>query len=666
MSKAYSFDDKILHIESLQLKRTDEILNSREEAVEALLNYCGDDTMDGMPLLARYWADSGQTEIKHIRGYIHNIDGHMGISVDDIVDVDEIYDYIDSAMTSNSNSDDENYVIKKRFPIFFKPKYNYYYQGTGIQFQLPSLRPGMYAQVVFPEYLKPYAGDVVKALKSTKRAWVKSRGWINVTAWQMLTGEARGGTKGEYTGDGWLKVGFVECDGYNLLNIVYEKHSEEQGFLPSMTITMSRYDDGKHNMLVTNDVGSTIGIDSRKIAYTEEQFLDLDTVMDTEGRAYNMSYPEGTSITVVDYRDKFNIVGSSPTKKTTSPGFLIEKGIIKCYRESSFADALKKYAVFSPERRTGTGGYWGKIWSSPIYYEALLHGQIEHKLDEDLYFRHYIEELPKTKNGIVLYYNPRNAYCGGVSPDVVVAHNYLLNHICSDKAPRNLCEYSTRGFRMRKHEGRIEYKAPVKRGRVHFVGSDGTNSKYCLFYVQYEGIDNGTYAFNVKKNGEHTTEITIDRIYVNFVGEDGNWHVGYFNMNYNGDNVFKNDTDHEERIVHSRAFFVKDEVNNCFNLDNTLPSQFFGTSSFKVLRVVFDFEITKETSKIIFFNTYRHSSERKSYSKWKILNRVNYVKDGSKTHRLPSSFNKNKFNVCRYYKKFKGVLSEFPETFYTR
>ena len=104
MSNVYNFDDKILHIESLQLKRTDEILNSRDEAVEALLNYCGDDTMDGMPLLARYWADSGQTEIKHVRGYIHNIDGHMGISVDDIVDVEEIYEYIDSAITAATST----------------------------------------------------------------------------------------------------------------------------------------------------------------------------------------------------------------------------------------------------------------------------------------------------------------------------------------------------------------------------------------------------------------------------------------------------------------------------------------------------------------------------------------------------------------------------------
>ena len=107
MSNVYSFDDKILHIESLQLKRTNEILDSRDEAVEALLNYCGDDTMDGMPLLARYWADDQHTEIKHVRGYIHNVNGSMGISIDDICDVDrdeiiEIIEEMLSAVTAST------------------------------------------------------------------------------------------------------------------------------------------------------------------------------------------------------------------------------------------------------------------------------------------------------------------------------------------------------------------------------------------------------------------------------------------------------------------------------------------------------------------------------------------------------------------------------------
>jgi hypothetical protein len=107
MSNVYSFDDKILHIESLQLKRTNEILDSRDEAVQALLNYCGDETMDGMPLLARYWGDDGHTEIKHVRGYIHNVDGTMGISIDDICDVDrdeiiEIIEEMLSGVTANT------------------------------------------------------------------------------------------------------------------------------------------------------------------------------------------------------------------------------------------------------------------------------------------------------------------------------------------------------------------------------------------------------------------------------------------------------------------------------------------------------------------------------------------------------------------------------------
>ena len=107
MSNVYSFDDKILHIESLHLKRTNEILDSRDEAVEALLNYCGDDTMDGMPLLARYWADDQHTEIKHVRGYIHNVNGSMGISIDDICDVDrdeiiEIIEEMLSAVTAST------------------------------------------------------------------------------------------------------------------------------------------------------------------------------------------------------------------------------------------------------------------------------------------------------------------------------------------------------------------------------------------------------------------------------------------------------------------------------------------------------------------------------------------------------------------------------------
>lgn len=599
---------------------------------------------DGKHYIARYWKNGEGSDIASVEGILHNTNGVHNI---------EIKDYEGSPATSSTaGGTDSNYVIKKRFPIFFKPNYNYYYQGNGIKFQIPSLKPGMFAQIIFPKGLVPYSGDVVSALRSSSRAWMTYEG-CTVVAWTLISGAQRPGC---YVNDIAIHVNFVETENYNLLNIYYDNHWGAST-MPSITITMRPDNGACHNMLVTRDVAAFMNIGFGEYSVNDVNRHTIAEV--TDERVYNLNYSlvGDPSVVVVDYRNKFDIVQCSPTKKTTSPGFLIEKGIIKCYRESRFVDVLKRYS------KTENGGYWCRWWSSPIYYEDI--GQPStHHLTEDIHFVDYINKLPKTKNGIVLYYHPRNAFRGGIDTDTVVAHNYLINHICSHKKYSSgaRTDYSIRGFRLRKEEGRIEYKAPINRGRYYYNCPDGRQDVACRINFGYAGVDvdNNRVGFVVGKYGETDTDITLKKIYIKFIGEDGNRHVGFFRfMGNDNNNVFASDYEGDRIVYAEGRLFIKDEISNNFSIaDYELPSIFNG--EINVINAEFSFDITKEKTKIAL-----DCAERTGHSKWKLLNRLVYVR-GQYTHRIPKGFNRQKFNTCRYYQKFKGVKSEFPETFYTR
>ena len=213
---------------------------------------------------------------------------------------------------------------------------------------------------------------------------------------------------------------------------------------------------------------------------------------------------------------------------------------------------------------------------------------------------------------------------------------------------------------MRKQYGRIEYKAPTKRGDS-FHGPGNLRDRICRIDVSYaHNIENGQYQFYFDKSGAATaTEITLNAIYVSFIGEDGNKHIGKFNCSV----VLP--TGESNGVFYAPKFAIKNDIDGSFEIQSGTGFETSFSDNIVVIGADFDFDILKETTKITFGDG-ATKANRKGYSRWKIANRLEWVKNGQKCHRIPYGFNKNKFNTCRYIQKFKGVESEFPEIFYTR
>ena len=834
MSNVYSFDDKILHIESLQLKRTNEILDSRDEAVDALLNYCGDDTMDGMPLLARYWGDDGHTEIKHVRGYIHNVDGTMGISIDDICDVDRdeiieiieemlsgvtantinlghfnkyyeaeeaiktyegigveginliaTYDTIDSADTSVNvligstldagngevkgnlvnpsnvqywECDEENglgthkkqpfksrngayksaqrelispgqgddidwelghggermekhedptiyitpvcderrhgswigttpkitefnqysiltidsvfdyhnigprptgwsnvyewskptiidprryehkihkalnssgyvdknkYVIKKKVPLAGKYFNRYYFQGTGVQFELLPMNPGGVLEIQFDRHFFPFryfqeghgvmSGDwKIFAFNASKRYRINDGN--NVSFFDAIMNND-------------VELYFQTGTTYNVMqirnntNVRTGYYSVTMEYFSGDSPSDSNYTP-ERNIIIRNprNYHST----TQSVAYqTNTSTPDMPYRSAGQGinaNEYSKEVSHEAMFVATKYLELEIEFGKKITAETTSPGFRIENGKIKCYRNSDLKEALNEF---------GCGG-----WVTYI------------------------------KNSTSFYYNERNVYNCGITPLRQMQHNSLVRSLFSgsirSQAPRG---------------GRLTYKteclATVQRNRTWKSATWRIEDHVCLFTAEYLGFDSDTNkpTFRITKT-DSETPIKIGKIGVTFMGADGNMHNGFFsNYNVSGETESNTpfDTGSSTNIITVESLYVKHEH---FGHDSYELYPSYSTMRNIVIKyITFDFDHTQEIRPVRFGanNGYSHNLGGVSYDNVKFSRtkwRRAMCRDGATTY--PSCFERNYFNRCRYTRIYKNIPSEFSEYFYTR
>ena len=723
MNNVYNFDDKILHIESLQLKRTDEILNSRDEAVESLLNYCGDDTMDGMPLLARYWADSGQTEIKHIRGYIHNIDGHMGISVDDIVDVEEIYDYIDSAITANtkeckvsywesnymhdhdiplteaydtrhggyrmakkellysegltdemadkpggdsvrgdenpmlyvtnvkderrngkgswfgniyphthssrfsegpeigsnkytlltvfskavrshkhefpSNADyykgvildtrkyerkihqalyqsgkaqgkNDNFVVKKVFPLNPNQAYRYYYPGGIVKFMIPAVAPGVSVEIRFPKNYTLLFGGITESF------------------WNILRRNSGRG----YWRSGNVEVNFfTDKPSYNYLLII--NRGEETTTKASIAL---KFNNGGREVVLTpinststyRTIASTSVYSDGRPGNGRTAYLNCLNSTNGEYAGY-----------IFDYTSKFSVnYAYRLTAKATAPGFMIEEGKIKCYRKSS----------------------------------------IDKLFGDDFAAYNFVKRI---KDGTSFYYNARNVRRCGISRAIVDKHQDLIRGILETTENK-------------KTTGRVEYLGIHRRHKFYDFGGTNYSNDACQIWARLDHVaDDGTYSFIIGKD-ESNYNVSIQKIGVSFIGTDGELKEGYFIVD---DSSFS--TERGEYACEVDQFFMKIKNGEYYGFGR-LSSDF--TNSLRITYLEFGWVADDE--KALRYTGCEHRMYsgiknvfKRSRTKWKIINHGNM---------LARDFDRANLNRCRYFQKFRGIQSEFPEYFYTR
>lgn len=813
MSNVYNMDDKILHIESLQITRTPEIYETREEAVDAILNYCGDETMDGMPLLSRYWSDSGHTEIKHVRGYIHFINGDAGISVDDICDVDleEIYEYIEQRLTASTEtinighfnswqeahdamtgftstehaegtgliatydnifddglyvmygttldngngvvgkrvnpnnviywqcndgtgsthdvkeafswrngvykavfeeftpnsepgnpdnntywcghggermekhdspmvyvtpvqderrlgkgpwygvegsknsrvndqlpgypayysmltilslyknkinmwdshpeemfkgtiidpkryerkihqaihlggraqSRNDNYVVKKPFPVFAKKYYMYYYAGNGIQFELPPVPAHGYVELRFESHFFPFnyqPGNFIGMLQRTTRSGFYDRYENGEITINFVTGDSQNVLTFHNNGD---------YGTYSIISITMEyrtnpsdRHTSKKG--------MVLLPNGKNRCLVD-------GIQS----YAKG---------DLRGAAHRIE---------VNYGEMFKVRRlENQTFDTTTPGFRVESGKLKCYRKSEL----------------------------PMDY---MYTENSHEMNR------YLPK--KVKDGTVFFFNRNHAMTSGLSPKVAKAQHEALKKLIVGETD-NIHHYGR--YRIYKEDGVFEYAAPVRRGRTNRYPHHGI---YCEFVANYVGFDSSIERpiFRVTKEAS-TTDIVVKKIGVSFIGTDGMRHTGYFrgiSNNSTSDNDFP--AQGGEYDVWATEFYILDESTRTYHAEQLdLVANYGG--SMKVIYMKFEYDIDEEEMSIKFVSADTDStSTARSRTKWRNISKIHSVwldYEQGEIHGSPLArgFEKSYFNRCRYYQKFKGVKSEFPEYFYTR
>jgi hypothetical protein len=183
----------------------------------------------------------------------------------------------------------------------------------------------------------------------------------------------------------------------------------------------------------------------------------------------------GSQFVYIEYKNLDVAYGKKITAETTSPGFRIENGKIKCYRGSNLKEALDMYMY----------GTWKYI-----------------------------------KNGSSFYYNDRNVYNCGVGPQRQTNHHNGLNSLFLGA---NTFEKSGR------MEYKVEFLSHMQRGYSMNKSDWQKQDHICTFGVSYLGFDSDTNlpVFSITKT-ESDTDIYIGRIGVAFVGVDGNMHSGYF------------------------------------------------------------------------------------------------------------------------------------------
>ena len=647
------------------------IFQNKNSAIEYLNSLPLNGGYDGQHYIARYWVRGEGSDIASVEGILHSTNGVKNI---------EVKDASGGGGSSSAGTQKGNYVIKKRFPIFFTDKYHYFYDGKGIQFELPIIYPGEMAQIVFPSELVPYLWDKDDSENSIIKNAFKGRERVKTDGGRsnlrFCFGESYRDTYDGYT-EKIFEINFIYGEdvgeSYNILNIY--NNSENSNFwlqkntdFPNATITMQNgygtqtvkysYLNKMYNeirVLSKSEGIGLIGGSFDKDALDGGAILtDLSTTT-MLGMSYKLKHEtsvgsEPVKAIIIDLRHKINVEANKKvTAATTSPGFMIENGKVRCYRKSELSDFLYKprFFKFSPNARADncTRELYKYFKDRRFTYDAGT----------------YIERhLGRENNNITLYYKIRNIINCGRGKEMVLANNVFLWNLCGERNKRIVREH-----------GLLFYKGTMQRHPYYFPSSENQRvQRQYTVTVKFESVSNGKYVFSVDMP-ETPVELEITKIGVKFVGTDGNLHEGYVipddgrlqNGPITGGSIVCSNL-----VVKNNALSVRPESSKELYMSNN--NVFAGTMESTFVTFKFDARGLQPYERIA-FKCDADQTKLRGYSKWKPLSlRDNWYAKGRpgdvEYRHLPDRFEKRHLNACMYIKKFKGVKSEYPEIFYTR
>jgi hypothetical protein len=301
--------------------------------------------------------------------------------------------------------------------------------------------------------------------------------------------------------------------------------------------------------------------------------------------------------------------------ETTSPGFLVENGIIKCYKKSSLKRLLET-TIF-------------ENWN-------VRHSRISHS------FKHI-------KDGSVFYYSKYNAYIG-TSPVFVKESRMFFDAITKFVPGDGQSPYhDNRKTILRPDEGILQFVSPVIKRRQWNRGQSpteqGGDPYICNIFGTYCGVTDNNYsrlAFEIRKEVS-TDRVIIRRIGFTYRGTDGNIHQA---TQWIG-----------EPLPAEASSFIRyvPAPTDMSPYEASVRVQFIS------VRVNVDTEkymmsgaaLTRCTSR-----TRWHDLIVRHQNPWQY--------GGAPYWDQRSRFKSRRFHRCRYIEKFKGVPSEFPELFYIR
>ena len=647
------------------------IFKNKNEALAYLNGLTGG--YDGKHVIARYWTSGNGSDIASVEGIIHNTNSVYNVEIKD-----------GSSSGGSGSSAGKQVVIKKAYPVFPVSYLNYYYEGQGFKFQVPKLRCDDVLQIILPGYFsyplipnsfnsRDNLGYAQSFIKQAQRVKIyDSEGSLQSNLKYAL------GTK-------VVQLAYKKTDDSVVITIHGNRLPNQRSFiLPQFSLTM--FPGSMSHFLVrttgddfiktfTKDDLETAGyiVDSAYSSSSnyfktaaEQGIIDCWSGSSVRSDEY-WEYDNGIRLIQLDFRDKIEIIetGNRLNTETTSPGFIIESGKIKCYKSSDL-----QYVFDRCKGETTSAG-------KPLWYpESILDYRTQCAIDSN-----FLNDIKVGKDSTILYYNLRGIR-NGLSPRNVLGTHKLMNQIFG----KDQCFGDT--TRMYKEEGRAEYLGTRRIGRKVTM-----DAEKIWFYVTYTGVDTetGMRVFTVSKS-DSEYPFRVLKIGVKFVGTDGFTKDGYFNVlkitniddtpieipsSYMdiGDNSIPS-SEGDYKIYCQKSLIIKRQDENDGNLfERGNDSGDYGGSIYPIY-ATFDWlrekpdrqTFTRIPKKpILFTKMDPHRYQCKNYGRrakpvWKVLNRR--VKQNG--YFLPAKFMRNYFNRCRYYRKYKGVKSEIPEYFYTR
>jgi hypothetical protein len=302
------------------------------------------------------------------------------------------------------------------------------------------------------------------------------------------------------------------------------------------------------------------------------------------------------------YKD-FKFLERNGCLETTSPGFLVEDGKIKCYRASDFSKVIDNIK-WAPD--AGRQKYSFK----------------------------YI------KDGTVFYYHKSNME-GGKSPKFVREQRAMFDAMTSI----SYTGHNVSDFYMRREDGVLEFVSPVLKPRFWAHKQSpypGDKDGFiCNIGARYLGVnESGNLVFEITKS-ESTSRVYIKSIAISCLTQDGtkktlsSWLGSYLPAEGGSMEVVLGADDFE----YPEGSIKVEKIGIRVDYDNEMYMMAAPGGSARSTR------------------TRWHNMLSDIKEDWST--RIKY-------RSLRSRFIGHKFHRCRYIQKFKGVKSEFPELFYVR